>query len=117
MAVINKELFVDGTLRAGNIKAGKITLTVPGTGIAQIVNVTVSGVGAVGSGNLFVQVTPWTTNPGGRVAVGGGTNTGPGAGGVIETSISGVSTTGFSIYMNRTTQADTTVLWFATRNP
>lgn len=115
MAVINKELFVDGTLRAGNIKAGKITLTVPSSGIAQIVNVTVSGVGAVGSGNLFVQVTPWTTNPGGRVPTGGGTNTD--AGGVIETSISGVSTTGFLIYMNRTTQANTTVLWFATRNP
>lgn len=114
MAVINKELFVDGTLRAGNIKAGKITLTVPGTGISQVVNVTVSGVGAVGSGSLFVQVTPWTTNPGGRVPTGGGTNA---ASGVVETSISNVSTTGFVIYMNRTTNRDTTVLWFATRNP
>lgn len=112
MAVINKEVFVDGTLRAGNIRAGKITISVSDAGQNTVFNATVSGLSVIGSGNLYVQVTPWTTNPGGRPVTGSTGHTG-----VIETGVSGVSTTGFQIYMNRTTNVNTTVLWFVTRDP
>lgn len=112
MAVINQQLFVDGTLRAGNIAAGKITIEVSGAGQNTVFSATVTGLSLVGSGNLFPQVTPWTVNPGGRPTSGSTGHTG-----VIETSVASVSSTGFIIYMNRTTNANTVVLWFATRNP
>lgn len=112
MAVINKEVFVDGTLRAGNIRSGKVTIQVSGAGVSSIFSATVSGLSVIGSGNLYVQVTPWTTNPGGRPSHGT-----TGYAGVIETSVSNVSTTGFMVHMNRTTNQDTTILWFATRDP
>lgn len=112
MAVIGKEVFVDGTLRAGNIRAGKIEVAVSGAGQNTVFSATVSGLSVIGSGDLYVQVTPWTTNPGGRPRSGS-----TGHEGVIETGISNVSTTGFQIYMNRTTNVNTTVLWFVTRDP
>lgn len=112
MAVINQPLFVDGTLRAGNIAAGKITIPVSGTGENNVFSAVVSGLSLIGSGDLYVQVTPWTTNPGGRAVTGSTGHTG-----VIETAVSGVSSTGFTVYMNRTTDRDTVILWFATRDP
>lgn len=112
MAVINQPVFVDGPMRAGNIAAGKMLVPIPGGGTNSIYQVTVSGINLVGSGNLFVQVTPWTTNPGGRQVTGSNSYAG-----VIETSIGSVSSTGFIIYIQRTTNVNTTVLWFATRNP
>lgn len=112
MAVLDKPLFVDGTVRAGNIASGKITIPVSGAGENTVFSVTVSGLSLVGSGNLYPQVTPWTTNPGGRTTTGSTGHTG-----VIETSVGSVGSTGFNIYMNRTTNADTVILWFATRDP
>lgn len=112
MATIDQPLFVDGAMRAGNIAAGRITVPVPGGSTNSLYSATVTGLSLVGSGNLFVQVTPWTTKPGGRQVKGSNAYEG-----VIETAVSNVSSTGFIVWIQRTTDVDTVVLWFATRNP
>jgi hypothetical protein len=106
MATIsNTPVWVEGSLNAGNIRAGRTTIVVPSGGNHSVA---VDLTGMSGTGQVYAQVTPQTTVPGGR-GTGGGT--------VTMLSVADLLDQSFTIWIRRTSGVSTEVYWFATRNP
>lgn len=98
-------VWVEGSLTAGNIRAGRTTIAVPSGGNHSV---TVDLTGMAGTGQVYAQVTPQTTVPGGRGTEGGT---------VMMLSVAELLEDSFIIWLRRTTAFNTEVYWFATRNP
>lgn len=99
-------LWVDGTLTAGNIKAGRIYVAQPAAG-KQSVEVT--GLDLTGSGDLYVQVTGHSDLPAGRTNDSGLRN--------VSSLVTPGTTNRFTVYVNRSDTNGTWVFYFVTRNP
>lgn len=107
-------VWVEGSLTAGNIRAGKWLIpastqdpvgTTDGNQFIWVVTVTVPGMS--GSGNIYPQVTPVTMVPAGRTDDGS----------VRMLTVAEIGESSFQVYMHRSTEVDTWFFWFATRDP
>ena len=112
-------MWVEGTLSAGNIRAGRALIectdpnrSVDGGGVVipNVWQVTVSVPGMSGVGNVRAFATPHTTVPSGTKAT--DTNT------VQQVSVSGQTTSSFVIRLYRTSSpvVNTWIFWFAVRD-
>lgn len=95
-------LWVDGTSSFGNVRAGFVS-TSGGTGLRSIA---VSGLSMSGTGNVIAFVTAQS-----RVPANKATNTG-----LTLATVSGASTTGFTVYTYNYTYTGVDLYWFAVRN-
>ena len=106
MATIDDSpVWVDGTLSAGNIRAGVASLTQGSGGVTSIL---VTGVDLAGSGPLFVQATGHGDDPACRTLDEGLQNV---------SVVSMDRTDNFTVYVCRSNAGTTHVFYFVTRNP
>jgi len=104
-------MWVEGTLSAGNIRAGRVLID-PATDtepVTQVWSKVVDVTGMTGTGNVRAWVTPHTTVPAGTKA-GGGT--------VEQVTVCNETTTQFEIRIHRTSDPEvgTWIFWFAVRD-
>lgn len=96
--VRNHDLRISGGLKAGNWRFGRVTITpVANTPTST----TVSGLSLQGAGDVLGFCTSVTSVPGT---------------GVLETSVSSVSSTGMTVWIYRTNTTGTDVEWMMWRN-
>lgn len=94
---LQHDLRISGSLTAGNIRMGRSQVT-PNPNAPT--PATVTGLNLAGDGDTRVVVTPITILPGSHV---------------VETSVSGVSSDGFTLWLYRTNSTTTGVDWIAVR--
>lgn len=107
MATINDTpVWVDGTLFAGNIEAGRVYVA-SAKDANGVSTATVSPVNLAGSGDIYIQVTGHSDNPACRTA-----NTG-----VQQISVANVGTSSFDVKVYRSDSNGTYVFYLVTRSP
>lgn len=108
---IEDETFVDGTFEAGNIIYGSTEAPSGADGAVRSVVVTFGSDGVdnftAGTGDVHVFVTPYSSSLANRTS----------SSGIVNLSVSDVSSTGFTINVQRSGTSITNVYWMAIRSP